>query len=401
MATTRSQTNSEFESIALTDSSGLVIGLDVQQLAVSDVANLTIPGGTAGQLLSTDGNGALSWATAGGATVQVATQASETFTATQSQVTFTLARVASGTVAGSINGVTSAATAFTVVGSTVTYVQAENGSYPLKAGDRITLSYLYGTTSATQLGGLADVTITEPTTGEVLTYDTGSSSWINIAGPTAFGELVNGTSNVAVETDGAVTVNIDGAANVAIFAATGVTIPGNLSLTGANVSLGDVANVTITGGTAGQALVSLGGGDVAFQNATRLVLQAYSTGAYVFPAAYVSVPIKYDTKVYDPQLIYDTATGRFQPKIAGWYEMTAGADIYCGATNEASLGIVHSVTGGVAQISAFGVICGYAVGIAYFNGTTDYAYVTGACQVAGNRTQIRPRSTFTATYLGL
>jgi hypothetical protein len=301
----------------------------------------------------------------------------------------------------SINGIQVATTAATNVGTAVTYVPAQNAGYALKAGDRVVLSYIYGSTSVGDIAGLSDVTITTPAAGQVLSYNATTSKWVNVPGATSFGLVANGTSNVSIVNDGNVTVGVTGSANVATFAADGVTISGNLSVIGSNVSLGDVANVTITGGTAGQALVSLGGGDVAFTNSTRLVLQAYSTGAYVFPAAYVSVPIKYDTKVYDPQLIYDTATGRFQPKIAGWYEITAGADIYCGASSESSLGIVHSVTGGIAQVAGFGIINSYAVGIAYFNGTTDYAYVTAACQVAGNRTQIRPRSTFTATYLSI
>ena len=215
MAITNSQINSEFSGIAVTDALGTVIGLDVAQLAVADVANLTIPGGTAGQLLSTDGNGALSWATAGGASVQVATQATETFTATAAQTVFTLARIPSGSVTCSINGVTSATEAFTIAGTTLTYDSLYNGAYLLKAGDRITASYLYGSTSANELGGLADVTVIEPTDGEVLTFDTASSSWKNVPGATSFGLVANGTSNVAVAASGNVTVGVAGTDAVA------------------------------------------------------------------------------------------------------------------------------------------------------------------------------------------
>jgi hypothetical protein len=401
MTMTLSHTNSEFARIATTDASGNVTGVTVQDFTIADLANFSLPGGNAGQVLSTDGTGTLSWANAAGGTVSVGTGGSDTFTATAGQVLFTTTSTPSGKVGMTINGIQVATTAATNVGTAVTYVPAQNAGYVLKAGDRVVLSYIYGSTSVANIGGLSDVTITTPTTGQVLSYDASTSKWLNTAAASAFGNVASGTSNVSVAPSGNVTVGVAGTANVATFTAGGLTIPGNLSVTGANVFLGDVANVTISGGTAGQALISLGAGDVAFTNYTRLVLNAYSTGSYVFPAAYVSTLIKYDTKVYDPQLVYDTVTGRFQPKIAGWYEMTAGADIYCGPSNEASLGIVHSVTGGVAQISAFGVICGYATGVAYFNGTTDYAYVTGACQVAGTRTQIRPRSTFTATYLSI
>jgi hypothetical protein len=398
---TLSHTNSEFARIATTDASGNVTGVTVQDFAVANLANLYIPGGNAGQVLSTDGTGVLSWANAAGGTVSVGTGGSDTFTATAGQVLFTTTATPSGKVAMTINGIQVATTAATNVGTAVTYVPAQNAGYALKAGDRVVLSYIYGSTSVANIGGLSDVVITTPVTSDVLSFNASTSKWVNTPGASAFGNVANGTSNVSVAASGNVTVGVAGTANVATFTAGGLTIPGNLSVTGANVFLGDVANVTITGGTSGQALVSLGAGDVAFTNYTRLILNAYSTGAYVFPASYVATLIRYDTKVYDPQVVYDTVTGRFQPKIAGWYEITAGADIYCTAVNETSLGIVHSVLGGIAQTSGFGIICAYAIGVAYFNGTTDYAYVQVACQVAGTRTQIRSRSTFTATYLSI
>lgn len=398
--TTRSQTNSEFESIAITDALGTVIGLDVAQLAVADVANLTIPGGTAGQLLSTDGNGALSWATAGGASVQVATQATETFTATAAQTVFTLARIPSGSVTCSINGVTAAVTAFTVAGTTLTYDSLYNGAYLLKAGDRITASYLYGSTSATELGGLADVTITTPAAGEVLTFDAGTSAWVNVPGATSFGLVANGTSNVSVAASGNVTVGVAGTNDVAKFASTGVTVS-NLTVSGTTASLGDIAGVQITGGTTGQAVQSLGGGDLAFVNPTRLVTLAYATGSYSFPAAYVGTLIKYNEKLYDPQSLYDVVTGRFQPKVAGWYQITAAADMYCAVGSESSINVIHSVDGAIAQTGGFGAIVIPAIGTAYYNGTTDYAYVQVTTQAAQTRGQGRARSNFSATYLGL
>lgn len=400
MATTRSQTNSEFESIAITDALGTVIGLDVAQLAVADVANLTIPGGTAGQLLSTDGNGALSWATAGGASVQVATQATETFLATAAQTVFTLSRIPSGSVTCSINGVTSATESFTIAGTTLTYDSLYNGAYLLKAGDRITASYLYGSTSATELGGLADVTITTPAAGEVLTFDAGSSAWINVPGATSFGLVANGTSNVSVAASGNVTVGVAGTNDVAKFASNGVTVS-NLTVSGTIASLGDIAGVQITGGTVGQAVQSLGGGDLAFVNPTRFVTLNYAQNTVVFPASYAQVNILYNNTVYDPEGLYNTTTGRFQPKVAGWYELSATADIYCTATNETVINITHSVSGTFAQADGFGLIVGACTGIVYFNGTTDYAYVTAGTQVASTRSQTPTRSRFSAKYLGL
>ena len=165
--------------------------------------------------------------------------------------------------------------------------------------------------------------------------------------------------------------------------------------------LGDVANVTISGGTAGQALVSLGAGDVAFQNYSRLVTLCHATGSYVFPANYVIVPIKYETKLYDPQALYDVATGRFQPKIAGWYQMTASCDIFGGGTAEGWIEITHSVEGGIGQADEFGPVSIQVTAIGYFNGTTDYAFAKAANQLATTRSQSRNRSVFTAMYLSI
>jgi hypothetical protein len=397
MTTTRSQTNSEFESIAITDASGLIIGVDVDQLVVADVANLTIPGGSAGQVLSTDGNGVLSWVPATGATVQVASQTIESFTATASQNTFTLARTTNGTVTGSINGVTVAAAAFTVVGPTVTYVPAANNGYFLKAGDRITFTYLYGSTSATELGGLADVTVTTPAAGDVLSYDAGTSGWVNTPATTAFSTLTNGTSNIAVQASGNINFTAAGTANVMTVSATSVAIAGNITATGANVSLGPVGNVKITGGTTGQSLVSTGAGALAFVPSTRFVTYAFRSIDLVMVANFVAVPMIYNSIVYDPDNLYNTTTGRFTPKIAGWYQITAGA--HTRQAGEGIVRIVHSVDGAIANPGIIGAIYLQSVGYAYFNGTTDYAYVEVLTSTATTQGQNKSIAPFFAMYV--
>jgi hypothetical protein len=398
---TLSHTNSEFARIATTDASGNVTGVTVQDFTIADLANFSLPGGNAGQVLSTDGTGVLSWANAAGGTVSVGTGGSDTFTATAGQVLFTTTSTPNGVVAMTINGIQVATTAATNVGTAVTYVPAQNAGYALKAGDRVVLSYIYGSTSVANIGGLSDVVITTPTTGQVLSYDAGTSKWLNTAAASAFGNVASGTSNVSVAPSGNVTVGVAGTANVATFTAGGLTIPGNLSVTGANVSLGDVANVTITGGTAGQALVSLGGGDVAFQNSTRIVTNVFMAGTLTILAGYVAVPIIHNEKLYDPQNLYNVITGRFQPKIAGWYQIYASADAFTFASSEAGIVIEHSVDGGIATMGVIGPVTMNATGIAYFNGTTDYAFVTVRSAQAGTRGQNRTKTSFVATYLSI
>jgi len=401
MTMTLSHTNSEFARIATTDASGNVTGVTVQDFAVANLANLYIPGGNAGQVLSTDGTGVLSWANAAGGTVSVGTGGSDTFTATAGQALFTTTATPSGKVAMTINGIQVATTAATNVGTAVTYVPAQNAGYALKAGDRVVLSYIYGSTSVANIGGLSDVVITTPTTGQVLSFDAGTSKWLNTAAASAFGNVASGTSNVSVAPSGNVTVGVAGTANVATFTAGGLTIPGNLSVTGANVFLGDVANVTISGGTSGQALVSLGAGDVAFRNYSRLVTYAHGAGNLTWPAVYVPALVKYETKLYDPQALYDIVTGRFQPKIAGWYQIAASADSYTNSTSENGVLMKHNVDGMIASASSFGQIVATIVGTAYFNGTTDYLWVEVTSFIAGTRSQGRQNSNFAATYLSI
>jgi hypothetical protein len=398
---TLSHTNSEFARIATTDASGNVTGVTVQDFTIADLANFSLPGGNAGQVLSTDGTGTLSWANAAGGTVSVGAGGIDTFTATAGQALFTTTATPSGKVAMTINGIQVATTAATNVGTAVTYVPAQNAGYALKAGDRVVLSYIYGSTSVANIGGLSDVVITTPTTGQVLSFDAGTSKWLNTAAASAFGNVASGTSNVSVAPSGNVTVGVAGTANVATFTAAGLTIPGNLSVTGANVFLGDVANVQITGGTAGQALVSLGGADIGFTNSTRLVTYAYAIGNLTLLANFAPTIVKYTEKLHDPQALYDVVTGRFQPKVAGWYQIAATASVYVNNTSEQGLLLKHSVDGNFAQTSSFGLIGATVVGATYFNGTTDYAWAEVIAAAAGTRSQHRGSTAFTATYLSI
>lgn len=393
MATTLSQTTSGINRITITDTLGNVTGI---QLANTE--SLKVGGGANGQILSTDGTGNLVWANSiSGST---ASQGSDTFTATASQTAFTLSRTPSGSVSMAINGVTVASTAVTNVLTAVTYVQAVNG-YTLKAGDRVTFTYVYGSTTATLLGGLGDVVLTAPAAGQLLAYDATASKWINTVGPTAFGNLTSGTSNVTVVTDGNVTVSVAGNANIATFTSTSIVSGANVSLTGANVTLPTVANVHIQGGTSGQVLKTDGAGTLSFGTPGKLVTYCFSTAVYTFPAAYVPTLIKYEAKLYDSQALYDITTGRFQPKVAGWYQILASADVYVSATAEASITIVHSADGAIGSADGFGGVVYFCTGLAYFNGTTDYAYVQGLAQTATTRSQSRGRSSFQAYYVNL
>lgn len=93
--------------------------------------------GTSGQVLSTTGSGTLTWITASVLDVV------DEFTATASQTSFTLTQTPSvnSKVKMFINGIRISNTAYTVVGTTLTYIPANNGSTNLVVGDRVQFDF--------------------------------------------------------------------------------------------------------------------------------------------------------------------------------------------------------------------------------------------------------------------
>lgn len=95
--------------------------------------------GTSGQLLTTNGNGITSWSTF--AIREVADEFSAT--ATQTDFTLTQAPSANSKVKMYVNGIRISNTAYSVTGTTLTYIPANNGAYALTASDRIQFDYYY------------------------------------------------------------------------------------------------------------------------------------------------------------------------------------------------------------------------------------------------------------------
>ena len=96
------------------------------------------------QVLIIDGNGVASWAAAP-ATGDSVTEVADEISATVNQVTFTLTQTPAikSKVKMYINGIRITNTAYTISGSTLTYVPANNGSYSLIVGDRIQFDYYF------------------------------------------------------------------------------------------------------------------------------------------------------------------------------------------------------------------------------------------------------------------
>jgi hypothetical protein len=132
---------------------GIGTGTPAEKLDV--VGNLTTSGtiragaitypnthGTNGQVLTTSGSGTLTWSTANSAQVR---EVANEFTATVGQTVFTLAQTPSvnSKVKMYINGVRISNTAYSISGTTVTYVPANNGNNALSSGDRIQFDYYH------------------------------------------------------------------------------------------------------------------------------------------------------------------------------------------------------------------------------------------------------------------
>ena len=135
--------------------SAIVVGSNTIQLGNTSVTGVktsgTITAGsvtypnthnaTAGQVLTTNASGVASWATLSAAVREVADE----FSATVSQTSFTLTQTAStnSKVKMYINGVRISNTAYSVSGTTLTYVPANNGAYSISVSDRIQFDYYY------------------------------------------------------------------------------------------------------------------------------------------------------------------------------------------------------------------------------------------------------------------
>jgi hypothetical protein len=100
--------------------------------------------GTNGQVLTTSGSGTLTWTTASASSALVREVANE-FTATVGQTAFTVTQTPSvnSRVKMYINGIRISNTAYSISGTTVTYVPANNGNNALSSGDRIQFDYYY------------------------------------------------------------------------------------------------------------------------------------------------------------------------------------------------------------------------------------------------------------------
>jgi hypothetical protein len=200
------------------------------------------------------------------------------------QVTF--AATANSVAGANVTGeVTFAATANSVAGANVSgqvanalvsgtvYTNAQPNITTVGSLLGLTVSNATGvvnftTTANIALGPESNVHITGGSNGQYLQTDgSGNLSWSTVS--TSPSNISNGNSNVSISTaNGNITMSAVGNANIVTVTGTGANISGtlnttgNVAFTGANISLGNVGNVRITGGTANYVLSTDGAGNL-------------------------------------------------------------------------------------------------------------------------------------------
>ena len=270
------------------------VALSGGNISLGSISNLHIAGGTNGYVLQTDGAGNLSWTaqtgggggngTPGGTNTQVQFNNAGNF-AGNTGFTFD-STVGQLSVPGNV--VVGNATGGNLTGANVIFANSF-----VSNGGNVDFST---NNPNVKLGNVANVHISGGSANYVLTTDgAGNLSWsvggggatvagsntqvqfndegalganANLTFDKTNGNLTVGSNVVAVNFigSGANTPTVQSGTNLDIIANAGVRVPSNISMTGANVSLGAVGNLHITGGVGGQVLRTDGTGNLSWVN---------------------------------------------------------------------------------------------------------------------------------------
>jgi hypothetical protein len=258
-------------------SNGIVNFANTSNVTLGTVANLHISGGTSGYVLQTDGSGTLSWvAQSAGAGVSNISNGNSNVNIPSANGNVTIS------VAGTSNVVN-------VTGSnvfvTANIIPTANITYDLGTStNRFRDLYLSGNTiklgDSNISSNTTTVTILNGSGGQLII---GGNSTVNTA-DLSTNSIANGNSNVVVTANGNVSTSVAGTANVLVVTGTGANIngtaniTGNVALSGANVSLGTVSNLHITGGSNGYVLTTDGTGNLSWasQTGSNIVIDTFT-----------------------------------------------------------------------------------------------------------------------------
>jgi hypothetical protein len=288
--------------LAVTGTVTIDTDLAVTGLATfSDVANVSIGGGVDGQVLSTDGAGVLSWVTqtgggGGGATVVPVPTIEFVAIADGAGQVFTHANIASilsnAQCSTYVNGSLATVADFSVAGEDLTFARWINtGDVISVAAFGVTNMSVTGAGGATtqlqfnnagNLRGIASATYD----GSKLTL--GSNAQVKITGGTAGQALVtDGTGNLSWTTAAAIAGGVD--TELQFNNAGEITGIPTATYDGTVLSLGEVDEVSIGGGTAGMSLTTDGAGVLSWSPS---IIGSWTNAGVVLIGAVTTAPTK-------------------------------------------------------------------------------------------------------------
>lgn len=309
----------------------------------TDVANVSIQGGTAAQVLSTDGAGNLSWVTpsggGGGATIVPVPTMEFIVAADGAGQSFTDANIAeilsNAQCSTYVNGALATVADFEIAGDTITFNRY------LRTDDVVSIAAFGVTNMAVTGAGGATTQLQFNNAGSLrgiasATYDgtaltLGSNAQVKITGGTAGQSLVtDGTGNLSwAATASAAGLDTELQFNNAGQAA---GIP-TATYDGAILTLGSIDEVSITGGTAGQALITDGAGVLSFG---ETMLPGWNNAGPVIFGGTITAPTKgtplndfvryrkIGPREYQVQMMYSQTTGGSDGNGAYLYTLPAG-----------------------------------------------------------------------------
>ncbi len=175
----------------------------------------------------------------------------------------------------------------------------------------------FANTSNVTLGAVGNLKISGGTNAYVLQTDgSGNLSWVAQSAGGGISNISNGNSNVNIPAvNGNITFSAAGNSNVMIITGTGAnisgyaTVTGNVALSGANVSLGNVSNLHITGGTNAYVLSTDGAGNLSWAQASGT-----SIGVDNFTGNGVATAYTLSTTPANANATLVSIAGTFQPR---------------------------------------------------------------------------------------
>ena len=186
--------------------------------------------------------------------------------------------------------------------------------------------------SNVSLGAVGNLKITGGTNAYVLQTDgTGNLSWVAQSAGGGISNISNGNSNVSIATaNGNITFSAVGTANVMTITGTGANIngtaniTGNVALSGANVSLGNVSNLHIIGGSNTFVLSTDGAGNLSWAAASGT-----SIGVDNFTGNGVQTAYTLSTTPANVNATLVSIAGTFQPRTV--YSLTGNVITFSSA----------------------------------------------------------------------